>query len=107
MSEVIRGATNSMQLQNVPILGVAVKRGDRVRLRPSRKADAFDMFLQNKIAVIESIECDYEDNVHIAVVLEDDPGFELGFMRQPGHRFFFSCEEIEPLLSGPGGKDGS
>jgi hypothetical protein len=30
-------------------------------------------------------------------VLEDDPGRDLGMLRQPGHRFFFSPEEIEPL----------
>jgi hydrogenase maturation protease len=30
-------------------------------------------------------------------VLEDDPGAYLGLLRQPGHRFFFAPEEIEPL----------
>jgi hydrogenase maturation protease len=31
------------------------------------------------------------------VVIHDDPGKDLGLMRQPGHRFFFGVEEIEPL----------
>src|SRR5205085_3289679 len=26
-----------------------------------------------------------------------DPGRDLGLARQPGHRFFFSLEEVEPL----------
>ena len=40
--------------------------------------------------VVESIEQDYEGRNHLAVVLEDDPGRDMGMMRQPGHRFFFS-----------------
>jgi hypothetical protein len=30
------------------------------------------------------------------VVLDDDPGRDLGLLRQPGHRFFFRLEEVEP-----------
>ena len=33
---------------------------------------------------------------HLAVVLDDDPGRDLGLLRQPGHRFFFSPAEVEP-----------
>jgi hypothetical protein len=29
--------------------------------------------------------------------MDDDPGKDLGMLRQPGHRFFFHLEEIEPL----------
>jgi hypothetical protein len=47
--------------------------------------------------VIEAIERDFDDRIHVAVVLEDDPGRELGMARLPGHRFFFSPEEIESL----------
>jgi hypothetical protein len=32
--------------------------------------------------------------------LDDDPGREFGMMRQPGHRFFFSPEEVEPVVEG-------
>ena len=31
------------------------------------------------------------------MVLEDDPGRDLGMMRQPGHRFFFTPAEIDPV----------
>ncbi len=58
------------------------------------------MALAGKIAVIEAIEQDFEDHVQLAVVLDDDPGREFGMMRQPGHRFFFSPDEIEPVLKG-------
>ena len=50
--------------------------------------------------VIEAIEQDFEDQIQLAVVLDDDPGREFGMMRQPGHRFFFSPEEVEPVLKG-------
>jgi hypothetical protein len=56
-----------------------------------------DLVLRGKTAVVEAIERDYDDKFHLAVVLDDDPGRDLGTLRQPGHRFFFSPEEIEPL----------
>jgi len=84
------------QLPCVFISGFEVRKGDRVRLHPKRGGDVFDMALAGHIAVVESIEQDYEDKIHLAVVLEDDPGKDLGFMRQPGHRFFFSIDEVEP-----------
>jgi hypothetical protein len=56
-----------------------------------------DMALAGKIASVEAIEQDFEDNIQLAVVVDDDPGREFGMMRQPGHRFFFSPEEVEPL----------
>ncbi|MDQ2774281.1 MAG: hypothetical protein M3Y57_05040 [Acidobacteriota bacterium] len=79
------------------VSGVELKKGDRVRLRPQKRADIFDTFLEGKIAVIEAVEEDFERNIHFAVVLEDDPGRDLGEMRQAGHRFFFSTNEVEPV----------
>lgn len=84
-------------IQSVTVRGVEVKLGDRVRLCPQKHADIMDMLLKDKIAIVESIEMDFEDQIHLAVVLEDDPGRDLGIARQPGHRFFFSPREIEPL----------
>ena len=84
-------------LETLKIAGVEVKAGDRVRLRPGKRADIFDMALAGKTAVIESIEQDYEGKFHICVVADDDPGRDIGMMRQPGHRFFFFPEEVEPL----------
>lgn len=74
-----------------------LRQGDRVRLKPRARGDVFDLALAGKTAVIEAIEEDYEGNAHLAVVLDDDPGRDLGMLRQPGHRFFFSIEEVEPL----------
>jgi len=85
-------------LETANVGGIELKTGDRVILKPRKGGDIFDMALANQIAIIESIEQDYESKVHLAVVLEDDPGRDLGMMRQPGHRFFFAPEEVEPML---------
>ena len=97
-------------LEDKPALEVCViddvelRVGDRVRLAPRKGADIMDIFLAGKIAVIEGIEQDYEGQVQVAVVLDDDPGKDLGMLRQPGHRFFFSLEEIKPVISEGAGK---
>ncbi len=87
-------------VERVTVTGVELKPGDRVRLRPRAGGDIFDLALAGKIAVIESFEQDYENKIHLAVILDDDPGKDLGLLRQPGHRFFFSVEEVEPLMPG-------
>ncbi len=74
-----------------------VKVGDRVRLRPKEGGDVLDLALAGQTAVIESIEQDYEGKSHVCVVLDDDPGRDLGLLRQPGHRFFFDSSEVEVL----------
>ena len=85
------------RLESVRVFGVELRTGDRVRLWPQKKADIIDLAMEGKIALIEAIEQDFDDNVQFAVVLEDDPGRDLGLLRQAGHRFFFSPEEIEPM----------
>lgn len=77
--------------------GWLLQKGDRVRLRPRARGDVFDLVLDGKPALVESIEQDLEGNFLVSVVLEEDPGAYLGLLRQPGHRFFFSPEEVEQL----------
>jgi hypothetical protein len=77
--------------------GVELRRGDRVRLTPRGRADIFDLVLAGRTATIESIEVDYEDQIHLAVLVDDDPGRDLGALRQPGHRFFFALDDVQPL----------
>ena len=84
-------------LNVVRIGDVEFRQGDRVRLKPRARGDVLDLALVGKTAVIEAIEEDYEGNVHFAVVVDDDPGRDLGMLRQPGHRFFFSVEEVEKI----------
>lgn len=84
-------------LESVSVAGGKIRQGGRVRLRPRAGGDIFDLALAGKVATVEAIEQDYEGKVHLAVVVEDDPGRDMGMLRQPGHRFFFSPEEVEPF----------
>jgi hydrogenase maturation protease len=86
-------------VESLQIRGIEVRRGDRVRLNPRMGGDVFDLALSGKIAAIESIEQDYDGKLHIGVVVEDDPGRDIGLMRQPGHRFFFAPNEVEPIIA--------
>jgi hydrogenase maturation protease len=81
----------------VPVGASRVQVGDRVRLRPRKGGDVIDLALAGQAAIIESIEQDYEGKLHVCVVLDDDPGRDLGMLRQPAHRFFFDADEVEPL----------
>jgi hydrogenase maturation protease len=90
--------------RTVVIDGVEVTSGSRVVLRPRPGGDVFDLALASKVAVVESIEQDMDGQVHLAVTLEDDPGRDLGRARQPGHRFFFSVDEAEPLVAPASGR---
>jgi hypothetical protein len=82
----------------VVVDGVELREGATIRLRPRSRADAFDLLLDGKLGTIQAIEQDFDDRVHLAVILADDPGRDLGIERMPGHRFFFSPEEVEPVL---------
>ncbi len=81
--------------ESVAIGGRDARAGDRVRIRPRRRADALDLSLDGRIGEIEAIEQDFEGQIYLAVVLDDDPGRDLGLMRQPGHRFFYTPDELE------------
>ena len=74
--------------------------GHHVRLNPKPRGDVFDLALKGKMATILAIERDFDDRVHVAVTLMDDPGGDLGAAGFPGHRFYFSREEIEPVNAG-------
>lgn len=94
--------------RTVEIGGAMVGRGSLVRLRPAQAAgggrsggDVFDRALAGRLAVVESVLQDVEGAVRLAVVLEDDPGRDLGVRRQPAHRFFFAPAELEPVADGP------
>ena len=84
-------------IDHLEICGVEVRTGSRVRLRPRPGGDVMDIALSGQIATIECIEQDYEGKQHVCVVLDNDPGKDMGMLRQPGHRFFFAAAEVEPL----------
>ncbi|MBJ6723107.1 hydrogenase maturation protease [Geomesophilobacter sediminis] len=77
--------------------GRVLRRGSRVRLNPKPGGDLLDRTLAGRFAVIEGIDEDEAGIAHVAVVLEDDPGRDMGELRHPAHRFFFTTAEIEPI----------
>ncbi len=97
MEDFFREHEERPALQSVVVGGVELQKGSRVLLWPRAGGDIMDLALKGKIAFVESIEQDYEDRIHLAVTLEDDPGRDMGMDRILGHRFFFSPEEVEPL----------
>jgi hypothetical protein len=97
MDDFFREYEERPALQSVVVNGVELAKGSRILLWPRAGGDIMDLALKGKVAFVEGIEQDYEDRIHIAVTLEDDPGRDLGEDRFLGHRFFFSPEEIEPL----------
>lgn len=74
--------------------GILYSKGDKVKLNlGKRRSDALDAILNGRIATIEVIHTDYEDKIHVAVTMDDDPGQDL--LRELGIYLYFSPEEIE------------
>jgi len=79
----------------VPIAGVLVRKGSRVRLHPARRADAQDLFYTDRTARVITVHEDVDGGVHVGVVVEDDPAADLH--EWYGRYLYFAPEEIEPL----------
>jgi hypothetical protein len=62
------------RLECIHVGSAELRRGDRVRICPRGRADAFDLVLMGKAATIEAIEQDFEDRFWLAVTVGDDPG---------------------------------
>ncbi len=86
----------------VEVGGVQVGKGARVVLRPSRRADAMDMFMDGRAALVEGVFRDVDGATYVAVTLTDDPAGELhGWY---GRYFYFYPEEIEPISTAAPGR---
>lgn len=79
----------------VVINGVPVARGSRVRVNPSRRADAQDLFFAGQTGRVTSVHFDVDGSTHVGLVLEQDPAADLheGY----GRSFYYAPEELEPL----------
>ncbi len=88
-------ASVSPETDTIMIAGTAIGRGSRVRLRPAKRADAHDMFLAGRVAIVQAVLLDVDDEWHLAVILEDDPGSDL--YAQHGRYRYFGPDEVEPL----------
>jgi hypothetical protein len=75
--------------------GVRVARGSLVRVHPSRRADAQDLFFDGREARVTAVLSDVDGSTHIALVLADDPAADLH--EWYGRYLYFAPDEIEPL----------
>jgi hypothetical protein len=74
--------------------GVKVAKGSTVRLHPKRRADVWDIFLAGKLATVRAIHQDVENEMYVAVTIDDDPASDLHDWY--GRSFFFYPDEVEP-----------
>ena len=79
---------------SVVVDDVTFRLGQTVRLRLD-DSTAHDGMLDGRTATIERILIDYDDAVHLAVTIDDDPGQQL--MRETGRFTFFRPHEVEVL----------
>ncbi|MDT5362935.1 MAG: hypothetical protein QOC69_4697 [Mycobacterium sp.] len=79
----------------VLVNGVRVAAGSRVRLRPSRRADAQDIFFAGKSARVTSVHEDVDGQKYVGVIVEADPDIEMP--DSYGRYLYFSPDEVEPL----------
>jgi hypothetical protein len=78
----------------VVIAGSKVSKGSRVRLHPSHRADAQDLFLDSLTATVAGIFTDVDGAEHVAVSIDDAGSEELSWQ---GRYLFFYPDEVEPL----------
>ena len=91
-------STVSPETDHVVVGGVRVARHSRVVMRPgARRADAQDLFLAGREAIVEAVLHDVDGQVHLAVLPVDDPASDL--QRQHGRFLYFAPDEVEPLVS--------
>jgi hypothetical protein len=79
----------------VLIDGVLVAAGSRVRLRPSRRADAQDIFFAGKSARVTSVHEDVDGQRYVGVIVEADSDVEMP--ESYGRYLYFAPNEVEPL----------
>ncbi|WNI18876.1 hypothetical protein [Actinacidiphila sp. ITFR-21] len=89
----------------VVIDGVRVVKGSLVRVHPSRRADAQDLFFAGQVARVTAVLADVDGATHVAVVLVDDPAADLHDWY--GRYFYFAPEELAPLPAGTPGTPGA
>jgi hypothetical protein len=80
---------------SVLVSGRRIVRGSLVRLHPSRRADAQDMFFAGQEARVSAVQVDLDGQTHVAVTLVDDPAAELHDWY--GRYLYFAPDELEPL----------
>src|SRR6185436_7332902 len=88
-------ASVSPDTDSVTIGGRPIARGSLVRLRPgARRSDAQDMFLVGRIAEVQAVLHDVDNNPYLAVSLYRQPDEDLRIAH--GRFLYFMTDEVEP-----------
>jgi hypothetical protein len=74
-----------------------VTKGSAVRLKPSHRADAQDIFLAGLTATVAGVFTDVDGDQHVAVTIDDDPATEE--LAWQGRYLFFHPDEVEPATA--------
>ena len=92
----------SPQTDHVLIGGVRIAQGAVVRMQPgARRADAQDLFLIGREAVVEAVLHDVDGQVHVAVLPLSDPAM-AELQRAQGRFLYFAPDELEPVRAAEG-----
>jgi hypothetical protein len=83
---------------SVVVKGTPVANGSIVCLHPSRRADAQDLFFDGQLARVTAVLSDVDGEVHVAVVLLDDPAADMH--EWYGRYLYFSPDELDPMPAG-------
>jgi hypothetical protein len=86
--------TPSPEDASVMVDGVRISKGAHVRLRPSRRADAMDIFFRDQAATVAGVYRDVDERVYVAVTVDADPAAALH--ESFGRFFYFDPSEVEP-----------
>jgi len=79
----------------VLIDGHAVARDSMVRIEPTRRADAQDLFFRGQLARVAGVHHDVDGGTHLGVILVDDPAAEEH--EWYGRYLYFAPDELVPV----------
>ncbi|ROZ46242.1 hypothetical protein EEB13_18745 [Rhodococcus sp. WS3] len=85
----------SPRIDGILVGGVRIAGGSTVRVHPSRRADAQDLFFDGKLARVATIHEDVDGDIHVGVTLLDDPAADLH--NWYGRYLYFAPDEVEPV----------
>lgn len=90
----LHGVLDIPSMDCVFVQGTKIAKGSVVRLHPKRRADVWDLFLDGKLATVRAIHQDVDNQMYVAVTVDDDPASELHDWY--GRSLFFYPDEVEP-----------
>jgi hypothetical protein len=91
----LREVDNNPGEDSATVDGITFVKGSKLLLKPGTDRSVHDRMLDGRRATLERIYVDYDERVHLAVTVDDDPGQQL--MRETGRYLFFFANEVKPL----------